>query len=289
MNGFLLINKEKDYTSRDVVNIVENLFNIKKVGHTGTLDPMAEGLLVVCIGKGTKLIELMTNDDKEYIAEITLGIKTDTGDITGSVLNEEKVIKTKEEIFDALQSMTKTYQQKVPIYSAVKIKGKKLYEYAREKKEVELPSREVSIKKIELLSDITYRDNKTVFTIKCLVSKGTYIRSLIEDIAEKLNTIGTMSKLTRTKVGKFDLKGSNTINDLKNNNYNLYPLIMFFEDTFKVKVNDPKLLFKLRNGNKIKNTYNKNEILFLDKKNDPIALYINDKKEKDLLRVWKMF
>ncbi|NLM63337.1 MAG: tRNA pseudouridine(55) synthase TruB, partial [Mollicutes bacterium] len=201
MDGIILINKKKGVTSRDVVNIISQKLNIKKVGHTGTLDPLATGVLVICIGKATKIVELMTNEDKEYIAEVTLGIKTDTLDITGNVIEEEICFKTKEEIIEALNIMKGEYEQEVPIYSAVKIKGKKLYEYARNKEKVELPKRLVNIKEINLIGDIKYVDSKVIFSFKCKVSKGTYIRSLIDDIAKKLNTIGVMSNLTRIKQG----------------------------------------------------------------------------------------
>lgn len=146
MNGILLINKEKDYTSRDVVNIVSKCLNTKKVGHTGTLDPIATGVLVICVGKATKLVDYLTSTYKEYEAEIILGISTDTYDITGNILKEENVKIEKKEIEKVLNNMIGTYLQEVPIYSAVKIDGKKLYEYARENKEIELPKREVDIK-----------------------------------------------------------------------------------------------------------------------------------------------
>ena len=182
MDGVIVIDKEKDYTSRDVVNIVGKHFKTKKVGHTGTLDPLATGVLVICIGQATKLVELLTNHDKEYIADITFGIETDTLDITGTVLKEENTNFSREEIEKVLNEYQKEYDQMVPIYSAIKINGKKLYEYAREKEEIELPSRKVKIYKIDLLK-YEQINNKTHIQIKCNVSKGTYIRSLIRDIA----------------------------------------------------------------------------------------------------------
>ena len=131
MNGILLVNKEPGITSRDVVNKVCKIFNTKKVGHTGTLDPLASGVLVLCIGSATKVVEILTSNDKEYEAEMLLGISTDTYDITGKVLKEEEVFVSEEQIKTALNSMIGTYDQEVPIYSAVKINGKKLYDYAR--------------------------------------------------------------------------------------------------------------------------------------------------------------
>ena len=158
MDGIIVVNKPKGITSRDVVNKVCKKFNTKKVGHTGTLDPIAEGVLVICIGKATKLVEVLTSLEKEYIAEVKLGILTDTLDVDGLVLKEEKTEIKREELEKVLNSFVKEYNQEVPIYSAVKIGGKKLYEYAREGKEITLPSRKVNIKNIELLD----YDNKSI-------------------------------------------------------------------------------------------------------------------------------
>lgn len=268
MNGIILINKEQNWTSRDVVNKVGKILKTKKIGHTGTLDPMATGLLVLCVGKATKLVEILTNHDKEYIAEVTLGIETDTYDITGKVLNDCDAIFKKEAILKALKNMEKTYDQEVPIYSAVKINGKKLYEYARNNIEVTLPKHQVTIYSIQLL-DLNYKDNKTIFTFKCKVSKGTYIRSLINDISKELNTIGVMSKLTRTKVGNFDLKDSYNIND----ELKITSLNEVFKDYFKVEV-DEKLKQDIFNGKLIDNIYKKDEVVFTYN-NEVIALYHN--------------
>ena len=136
MNGIILINKEKDYTSRDVVNIISKELHTKKVGHTGTLDPLATGVLAVCVGEATKIAELLTSTYKEYIAEVTLGIKTDTLDITGNILEKRDINLNKIELEKVLKNMTKTYMQEVPIYSAVKVNGRKLYSYARNNEEV---------------------------------------------------------------------------------------------------------------------------------------------------------
>ena len=216
MDGILLINKDKDMTSRDVVNKLIKVFNTKRIGHTGTLDPLATGVLVVCIGKCTKLCDLLTSTYKEYIATIKLGIKTDTADITGNIVDKKDYQVTKEQIEEVLNSFLGKSIQEVPIYSAVKVNGKKLYEYARLGQEVELPKREIEISNIEL---IDYHDDEITF--KTTVSKGTYIRALIEDICTKLNTVGTMSSLQRTKQGKFSIENSFTLNQVENNNYKL--------------------------------------------------------------------
>lgn len=287
MDGIVLINKEKNCTSRDVVNQVSKILKTKKIGHTGTLDPIATGVLVLCIGKATKLVEVITSYDKEYEAEVILGIKTDTKDITGKILKEEKAIISKENIEECLKQMIGTYNQTVPIYSAVKINGKKLYEYARNNEEIELPKRKVTIKELKLISDITYEKEKTKFKIKCHVSKGTYIRSLIEDIATNLNTIGTMENLKRTKQGNFQIANANTIQDIENNKFKIYPIEEILEKLYKIEMTDD-LYFKIKNGSIIKNNYN-HDIVAFTKNDKVIAIYKEYSKDKTLLKPWKMF
>ena len=287
MNGIVLINKEKNCTSRDGVNQVSKILKTKKIGHTGTLDPIATGVLVLCIGKATKLVEVITSYDKEYEAEVILGIKTDTKDITGKILKEEKAIISKENIEECLKKMIGTYNQTVPIYSAVKINGKKLYEYARKNEEIELPKRKVTIKELKLISDITYEKEKTKFKIKCHVSKGTYIRSLIEDIATNLNTIGTMENLKRTKQGNFQIANANTIQDIENNKFKIYPIEEILEKFYKIEMTDD-LYCKIKNGSIIKNNYN-HDIVAFTKNDKVIAIYKEYSKDKTLLKPWKMF
>ena len=283
MNGILIIDKPKGITSRDVVNNVIKVFNTKKVGHTGTLDPLATGVLVVCVGTATKLVNELTSTDKEYIASVKLGIKTDTLDSLGSILFSEDVIKTKEEIINVLNSFIGSYEQEVPIYSAVKINGRKLYEYAREGINIELPKRKVEIKEIELLDDIEYKDNKTMFKFRCVVSKGTYIRSLINDIANKLDTIGIMTNLRRTRQGNFTIEDAIKLEDLTINN--LKSII----DTLpykKIEISD-YIRKKVLNGAIVDNIYNEDKILFTLNK-EAIALYkIGNDKNK--LKSYIMF
>jgi len=279
MNGIILINKEMDYTSRDVVNIISKKFHTKKVGHAGTLDPMATGVLVVCIGSSTKLVEILTGHDKEYIAEITLGILTDTLDTTGNVIKSEDVYFSKEEIIDALNKMLGEYNQEVPIYSAVRINGKKLYEYARDNEEVVLPSRMVSVKSIELIDDIKYIDNKVVFSFKCTVSKGTYIRALVNDIASKLGTVGTMSKLNRTKQGTFNIEDAQKLSDdlVIINPTDILP--------YKKVIVSEELKQDILNGKVLDNIYNEDVIAFVDTSNKTLAIY---KSFENKLKPWKM-
>ena len=273
-NGILVINKDKGYTSRDVVNVISKLFGTKKVGHNGTLDPLATGVLVICLNRYTKLNELLASNEKEYIAEVTLGIKTDTLDIEGNVLEEKETVVNKEDLEKTLKKYETTYEQEVPIYSAVKVNGKKLYEYARSGEKVILPKKKVTIKKIELLK---FKDNK--FTFKCLVSKGTYIRSLIRDILDDLGVIGTMSNLTRTKQGVFDIENSYSLEDVRNGNYKLL-LVKDILDIDKITVSD-ELKFKILNGNKVKGNYS-NKVLFLDEDGGELAIY---KKDNDDYKV----
>ncbi len=279
MNGIIIINKEMDYTSRDVVNIISKKFHTKKVGHAGTLDPMATGVLVVCIGSSTKLVEILTGHDKEYVAEITLGLLTDTLDTTGNIIKSEDVYFTKDEIIDALNKMLGEYNQEVPIYSAVRINGKKLYEYARDNEDVTLPSRMVSVKSIELIDDIKYIDNKVVFSFKCTVSKGTYIRALVNDIASKLGTVGTMSKLNRTKQGTFNIEGAQKLSDdlVIINPTDILP--------YKKVIVSEELKQDILNGKVLDNIYNEDIITFVDTSNKTLAIY---KSFDNKLKPWKM-
>ena len=287
MDGVIIVNKEKDYTSRDVVNIISKKFNIKKVGHTGTLDPLATGVLVICLGKMTKLVEIITSYSKEYEAEIILGTCTDTYDITGTILKEEKAIKTEEEIKEALKHFTKTYNQEVPIYSAVKVNGKKLYEYAREGKEVILPKKEVTIHLLELIENIKYEKDKTIFKIKCNVSKGTYIRSLIRDIANHLSTVGTMSKLERTTQGNFSIKDSYTLEQIKNNDYKFIDINRVLNKYKKITA-DEYLKNRIKNGSILENRYKEKIILFEDENKKPLALYKVYNKDNTKIKPYKM-
>ena len=278
-NAVIVVDKEKDMTSFDVVNEISHLFGIKKVGHTGTLDPMAEGVLIVCIGKATKIVELLTAEDKEYVAGVKLGIKTDSYDITGNILDTKEVKEIKD-LEKVITSYKKIYLQEVPIYSAVKVNGKKLYEYARNNKEVELPKKEVTIKEIELLEK-----NEDTFKFRALVSKGTYIRSLINDIGNSLNTYATMTSLNRTKQGKVTINDAYKLNDIRNNNYKYYKIEEVLE--YPVIQVEEELEFKIRNGVKIDNLFNiKDKIIFINKDNKLLGIY---EKLEDNLKVWKNF
>ena len=281
MDGILLIDKEKGITSRECVNNIVKLFDTKKVGHTGTLDPIATGVLVICVGRATKLVDYLTAYDKEYVASVSLGVLTDTLDSDGNILKEENVVLTDDEIIEAINSMKGSYEQEVPIYSAVKIKGKKLYEYAREGIDVELPKREVSIYDISLISDIERIDNRINFKFKCKVSKGTYIRSLINDIASKLNTVGIMTDLRRISQGKFKIDDCNLIKNITNNN--LIPVLDILDDILHITVDDT-LKKDILNGKIIEDIYNVDKVLFIDKDNKALAIYKKYDKDNNMLK-----
>lgn len=282
MDGIIVINKPKGITSREVVNKVCKLLNTKKVGHTGTLDPIATGVLVLCVGKATKLVETLTSNDKEYVATVKLGILTDTLDTDGTIIEEKCVNLDKDKLVNVLNSFIGTYNQEVPIYSAVKVNGKKLYEYARAKKEVTIPKRMVEIKKIKLLEF-----GNDYYKFKVMVSKGTYIRSLIKDINDKLGAIGVMSDLVRTKQGKFSINNSYTLENMENNNYNVLTITDVLKDENCVIISNT-LFEKVKNGALINNEYNTSMVTFIY--NDSvIAIYKIYDKDKSKLKPYKMF
>lgn len=273
----ILVNKKRDMTSFDVVSKISKLFGIKKAGHTGTLDPLAEGLMVILLGKATRLSLDITSKYKEYIAGVYLGYETDTYDITGKTTKVKEVPKNID-IEKALSTYNKTYMQEVPIYSAVKVNGKKLYEYARQNLEVSLPKKEVTIKDIKLLTE-----EKNMFTFKATVSKGCYIRSLIRDISISLNTLGTMTSLKRTKIDNLKLKDAYTIDEIEKAKFKLLEIDNLFSYP-KIKVNK-ELLSKIKNGSKLENIYNiEDKVIFIDNKSNVKAIYYND---NNILKVYK--
>lgn len=214
MDGIIIINKEKNYTSNDVVNIVKKITK-SKVGHTGTLDPNATGVLPLLIGNATKISKYLINHDKEYEVVLQLGIRTETADVEGKVIEEKEVtaeMLNKDNIEEKLQQFIGKQEQIPPIYSAIKVNGKKLYEYARKGQEVELKPRQIEIYSIQLVG-INEKEKQISFKVKC--SKGTYIRSLCEDISKKLGTVGYMKELNRLQAGEFYIKDAVTISEMK--------------------------------------------------------------------------
>lgn len=282
MNGIILINKEKEKTSRDVVNEVGRLLHTKKIGHTGTLDPIATGVLVLCLGEATKLCELLTSEYKEYIGTIKLGFQTDTLDITGNVIETKEYHVNEEQISQVLSSFLGESIQETPLYSAVKVNGKKLYEYARSGQHVELPKRTINVKNIKLLS---FKDD--TITFQATVSKGTYIRALIKDICLKLNTVGTMQDLIRTKQGNFSIEDTFTIQDIQNNNYKLLPISEILNN-YETQNISRELYSKIKNGAIIPKTF-QNDICVFKYQNEVIAIYQTYHQDSTLAKPYKMF
>lgn len=207
MDGIFIIDKKEGMTSFNVVRDIRKEYNIKKVGHAGTLDPMATGVLLILVGKATKLSDILMNHDKEYVAVLKFGIKTDSADREGTIIEEDKNFKlnkySKEEIKEIFKSFIGKQEQVPPMYSALKVNGKKLYELARKGETIERKAREIEITEIEVV-DIDFENNKIKYRVVC--SKGTYIRTLCEDIAKKFNTIGIMDDLRRTRVGEYKIQ-----------------------------------------------------------------------------------
>lgn len=253
MDGIIIINKEKNWTSNDVVQKIKGIFH-EKVGHTGTLDPLATGVIPILVGKGTLLSKYLVNHDKEYIATIKLGEKSSTGDLEGEIIEQQKVAENmldENYILDVLEKFKGTITQKPPIYSAIKINGKKLYEYARKGQDVDIPKRNIEIYEIELIS-ISKKDMTIKYRVHC--SKGTYIRTLCEDIAKELGTVGYMKELQRTKVGEFLLKDSFKISEIEEKNEiekYLITIESFFYNKEKVELSANDLT-RFLNGVKIK-------------------------------------
>lgn len=247
MDGIIIVDKPKGITSHDVVSKLRKILKTKKIGHTGTLDPIATGVLPICVGICTKASNYLISDDKTYEAQIKLGILTDTSDITGNIIEENYDFNLSEEqIKDIILSFKGKQTQTPPIYSAVKVNGKKLYEYARQGIQVEIPSRQIEIFDIKVLN-INMKENTVDIIVHC--SKGTYIRSLCVDIGKKLGTVATLSKLRRIKSGVFKIEDSIKLEDIDENVKFISLEQAFMKlDKIELKNND---IEKILNGVKI--------------------------------------
>lgn len=272
VNGVINIYKEKGFTSSDVVAIVKRELKCNKVGHTGTLDPNAQGVLPICIGKATKISQFIMESTKVYKAEVILGVTTDTEDITGTVINECNVNFSKDEVAKVVASFKGDYDQIPPMYSAIKINGRRLYKLARKGEVIERPSRVVSIFDITIDKFSSY--SRFFITVRC--SKGTYIRTLCSDIGKKLGCGAVMGDLIRTESGGLNINTSITIENLKtayNKNEILnyvIPIDSILSNYKKVKVSIDATKF-LYNGNKISLNYVVND--FLVNTNDMVLVY----------------
>lgn len=270
--GILLINKPNYKSSRYYDNVIKAKFNTSKVGHLGTLDPFASGLLIIAVGSATKVLPYINDDTKEYIATLSLGKETDTLDLNGEIINTKDVPNlNKEKVIEILNSFLGESLQYPPIYSAIKINGKPLYRYALENEKIDISPRKINIYEMELLSI----DNNDI-TFRCKVSKGTYIRSLGIDIAKKLETIGFLKELKRTKIANISVENATDIDNI--NEASLLPI----EDFINMKVINATdgLKRRILNGLDIKLTYENDEYIYIKYQDEPLAIY--QKKEDGL-------
>lgn len=253
MNGIINVYKEKGFTSHDVVAKLRGILSFKKIGHTGTLDPDAVGVLPVCVGNATKVCDILTDRDKCYETVMQLGVITDTYDMSGEILSRSEVVSTEAEIIAAVNSFVGVYDQEPPMYSAIKINGQKLYDLARQGITVERKKRTVEIKSIQI-TEINMQMHTVKFTVEC--SKGTYIRSLCKDIGDKLGCGAAMAELKRTRVGRFKIENALTLGEIekivkegKIDNILVAPDTIF--DYNKIKLNETLEKLVL-NGNKFR-------------------------------------
>lgn len=267
MEGIIVIDKPIGITSFDVIRVLRRNLKERRIGHTGTLDPLATGILVICVGKATKLAQDIEGYEKEYIADLELGFKTDTYDIEGKVLAKVEEFNISYENFEeTLETFKGDIKQIPPMYSAIKVDGKKLYELAREGVEIERKARDVSIKNLETISFDGVKAK-----IDCTVSKGTYIRSLIYDLGEKLGTFATMTGLRRTRVGEEDLARAFTLETIeKMVSENDFSFLVSIEDYFKfpkVDIEDENDLKLFVNGQRCKKRINEGKYRVYSKNN----------------------
>ena len=284
MDGFIIVNKPKDMTSHAVCNKIRSIMHTKKVGHSGTLDPLATGVLVVAVGKATKLINYLENQDKTYVAEALFGIQTDSYDILGNVLNKDDLSNpTDSEIDKQLEILKGSESQIPPIYSAIKVNGKKLYDYAKNGEMVEILTRKIKIHSLKRVSNII--DKKV--SIEVSANKGFYVRSLINDLGTMLNTYAVMSNLIRTKAGKYDISISQTLEEIKENG----PIIHSIEDTFshlkRIDVNDYMAKLVLNGVILDERQFSLNEMFKIYHNDKLIAIYepFDDKKYKLVIKL----
>lgn len=281
MDAIYVIDKPKGLTSRDVVNQMGKILGTKHLGHTGTLDPLATGVLVIAVGRATKIIDLLTSTEKEYLAEVKMGLLTDTLDITGNVLEQVEVPSVSfVELEKTLQSFVGKYEQEVPLYSAVRVQGKRLYEYARENQKVVLPKREVEISKITLLNL-----QQDTFSFVVRVSKGTYIRSLIRDIGVKLQIPMSMQNLRRLHQGMFSIEEAIPLAQFTKQTPG-YSCSEVLQRIYPRETISQELVKKVQNGAKITLPREERYLLLYDEQDHLLALY---QKEAEHYRAFKIF
>lgn len=265
MDGIILVNKPAGMTSHDVVNKLRKILKTKKVGHCGTLDPDATGVLVVCVNKATKVLQFLTSDSKEYIATLSLGTSTDTYDASGTVVETKEFHGLDDNLIKScFASFVGSQEQKPPLYSAIKVNGKKLYEYARTGESVEVPTRNITINYLEILN---IDNNLIKFKVGC--SKGTYIRSLCVDLAKSLGYPGHMQELIRTKSGNFDLARCYSLEQIEQGDFKTIGLNEALSHYQQLVVDDEQIVY---HGKKIKSDLNE-QVVILNKQGTVLAMY----------------
>ena len=289
IDGVLLVDKPYGMTSQDAITKVKRILNVKKIGHAGTLDPLATGLLVVLLGNATKLSNYLLEESKEYIAEITIGDETSTLDAESPVINHVDVERI-DNIDGVLQGFVGDFEFTPPIYSAIKVNGRKLYDIARAGKNIEIEKRYAEIFSIERVSDIDYSNKVCKFSFKCRVSKGTYIRSLCEAIGKRFGYPAYMSGLRRIASGKMNIKDSNTIEDLQNGKYFLTSMLNAIGEKKVIHINDA-IFSRVNNGMRIILKSCTEDEVFLAYKNILVGIYEKNKDQEfsyRAKRVWKL-
>ena len=285
-DGILVINKPKNMTSREVVDVVCKKLGTRHIGHTGTLDPMATGVLVLGVNEGCKVIDLLTQEDKIYEAKVLVGLETDTLDITGNILNEYNIENlTSDDIEKALSKYRGKYNQEVPKYSAIHVDGKRLYEYARNNIDVELPKREVEIFRLDLKDEPEYQNGKYIFSIISHVSKGTYIRSLIRDIGVSLGYPCTMTELVRIKQGVFNFEQAINLDEVDSSK-----LLSIEKALTNIKsiVVDDDTANKVMNGAILELDTNDDKVLIMNN-NELLAIYERYVKDSTKMKPYRVF
>lgn len=293
MNGIIVVNKEKGMTSHDVVGKIRKIFNTKQVGHLGTLDPLATGVLAVCINDSTKLVQFLSEHDKTYIAKVCLGKSSDTYDLEGKIIEQCPINNVSiDKVDEVINSFLGESLQVPPMYSSIKVNGKKLYEYARKGEFIEVEPRKICIHSIKRVSEITYDNDCCYFDIEASVSKGTYIRSLCYDIGKKLNIPSLMADLKRTKLGNYYLEDSYTLSDIEQGKYHLFSnleaLEMFPMIDDEYIVNKAKFGMKISVNDIINIINDKVERVVIKGNNKLIAIYEYNDESKcyKAARVW---
>ncbi|HEY8365339.1 MAG TPA: tRNA pseudouridine(55) synthase TruB [Haloplasmataceae bacterium] len=284
MDGILLLNKPQNMTSHDCVNLIRKLMHTKKVGHIGTLDPLATGVLPICINDATKIIQFIDKADKEYIATIYLGYSTTTMDRSGEIVEKDDTYKTisRELLLDTLKKFIGKQKQTPPLFSAVKVKGKKLYEYARDNIPVNIASRDIEIYSIELLSsEEVFSGKEIIFSIRIFCSKGTYIRTLANDIGKILGSPSHLYDLIRTKSGAFSLEDCYSFSEIEKGNYHLVSIYDALSSYPRIEVTED-IKLKVIYGQKINlDVNNFTKVVLCDKFKNVLAVY---EKEGSLFR-----